>query len=489
MKTKTNQMKSKTISKFIVCMLLTACWALLPTTYCSAQTQGAAINTTGASADPSAILDVSSTTQGALIPRMTTLERDAIVAPAQALMIYNLTTKCLEIYEYGIWQPLTCATCAPTAVTASASPNPVCSGSALTLTGNATGATSWSWTGPNGFTSALQNPVITSAAAAASGIYTLVASNSCGAAKAVNTIWVTVSAPPTTANAGTNQTLGCGVSTTTLAGNNPSVGTGTWSVVSGNPGLNITTPSAYNSGVTGLDVSGTNTVTLRWTISSPGCTSSSSTMTITTCYLPVCTWNGATTFSVTHTAGTVAPVNKTVTYNQTQTSLSGASKCWIIQNLGADNVATSATDGTETAAGWYWQFNRPQGYKHDGTTRTPGTTWPVNSQSGNWTSGNDPCTLLLGADWRMPTWAEWSAVNTAGGWTSLTNAYASVLKIHAAGLLNYSTAALSGRGSGGFGEFWSSTFASPNALYVTTSSSAGVGANVSSGCSIRCLRP
>ena len=49
----------------------------------------------------------------------------------------------------------------PSGVTASISPTVACAGSLLTLTGAATGATTYSWTGPGGFTSTLQNPVIT----------------------------------------------------------------------------------------------------------------------------------------------------------------------------------------------------------------------------------------------------------------------------------------------------------------------------------------
>ena len=88
----------------------------------------------------------------------------------------------------------------PTGVTASASPNPICAGATLTLTGGATGATTWSWTGPNAFTSALQSPAIAGITTAGAGIYTLTASNSCGAATAVSTASVTIitaPAPPT----------------------------------------------------------------------------------------------------------------------------------------------------------------------------------------------------------------------------------------------------------------------------------------------------
>ncbi len=47
-----------------------------------------AINTDGSAADPSAILDVKSTTSGFLAPRMTEVQRDAIASPAAGLLIY-----------------------------------------------------------------------------------------------------------------------------------------------------------------------------------------------------------------------------------------------------------------------------------------------------------------------------------------------------------------------------------------------------------------
>ncbi len=47
--------------------------------------------------DGSAILDISSTDKGFLFPRMTSIQRDAISDPANALMIYNLDEDCLQI--------------------------------------------------------------------------------------------------------------------------------------------------------------------------------------------------------------------------------------------------------------------------------------------------------------------------------------------------------------------------------------------------------
>lgn len=58
--------------------------------------------------------------------------------------------------------------------------------------------------------------------------------------------------------------------------------------------------------------------------------------------------------TVEHLAGSVAPVNKTVIYQTLETDLSGNTKCWIAQNLGADHQASTYNDNTEASAGWYW---------------------------------------------------------------------------------------------------------------------------------------
>lgn len=51
--------------------------------------QGMAVNTTGTAADASAMLDVSSTAQGVLVPRMTSSQRAAISSPATGLLVYQ----------------------------------------------------------------------------------------------------------------------------------------------------------------------------------------------------------------------------------------------------------------------------------------------------------------------------------------------------------------------------------------------------------------
>ena len=164
-------------------------------------------------------------------------------------------------------------------------------------------------------------------------------------------------------------------------------------------------------------------------------------------------WSCGSPILINHTAsGGIAPIDKTVTYS----TVSSSSKCWLLQNLGADHQATSANDATEASAGWYWQFNRKQGYKHDGTTRIPNTYWvnPI-TESTEWISSNDPCSLSLGQSWRIPTQGEWSTEDIAGGWNNLNDAYMSALKLHGAGYLHYINGSLNDRGSMGF--YWSTS--------------------------------
>jgi hypothetical protein len=158
--------------------------------------------------------------------------------------------------------------------------------------------------------------------------------------------------------------------------------------------------------------------------------------------------------TINHSAGNVAPVTKTVTYG-TVTNIPGeTSKCWITRNLGADRQATSVSEAAEAPAGWYWQFNRKQGFKHDGTTRTPNTTWISSiSENSEWQTANDPCTIELGSGWRIPTYTEWSNLDNAGSWNNWNGPWNSSLKLHASGILDPTDGSLEYRGSQGF--FWS----------------------------------
>jgi len=54
----------------------------------------------------SAKLEINSTTQGVLFPRMTTTQRNAITTPADGLVIYNTTDNKLQVRAAGVWVDL-----------------------------------------------------------------------------------------------------------------------------------------------------------------------------------------------------------------------------------------------------------------------------------------------------------------------------------------------------------------------------------------------
>jgi hypothetical protein len=91
-------MKSKLI--FFFCVFLSA----------ELFAQSVSVNATGAAADASSIFDVSSTTKGMLIPRMTTTERIAIVSPATGLIVYDNTLNQFYYYNGSTWISITTGT-------------------------------------------------------------------------------------------------------------------------------------------------------------------------------------------------------------------------------------------------------------------------------------------------------------------------------------------------------------------------------------------
>ncbi len=208
---------------------------------------------------------------------------------------------------------------------------------------------------------------------------------------------------------------------------------------------------------------------------------------------PVPVFGCGLTITINHlVSGGVAPINKTVAYGTVNGVPGEPTKCWITSNLGSDHLATTVSDTTEVSAGWYWQFNRKQGYKHDGTTRTPSSWVYYLNENYDWIASNDPCTIELGNGWRIPTNTEWSNVDVSGNWTNWEGPWNSILKIHAAGGLSSSEGSLGSRGS--IGLYWSSkqdeTFGG-NAgigLYFGISHSIITPNVKASGWALRCLR-
>jgi hypothetical protein len=149
------------------------------------------------------------------------------------------------------------------------------------------------------------------------------------------------------------------------------------------------------------------------------------------------------------------------------------------------------SDNTEAAAGWYWQFNLKQGYKHDGTSRTPNDLWlPLNLENSDWTENNDPCSLLLGNAWRIPSFTEWANVDAIGNWANWNGPFSSGLQMHAAGSLLASDGSMGSRGSNG--NYWSSTQVNESQgwklNFAIDNSGMVNGSFRSNGHSIRCVR-
>jgi uncharacterized repeat protein (TIGR01451 family) len=135
-------------------------------------------------------------------------------------------------------------------------------------------APTWSWTGPNGFASTLQNPVIVNATPINSGTYNLVHSSANGCTAAATTTLVIVKPDEPVSFAGLDK-ANCNNSTFTMTALDPSIivdpnagaGTGQWRKISG-PGI-ITSPNNFSTTVTGIPLDAT--AVFEWTVTRGTC--------------------------------------------------------------------------------------------------------------------------------------------------------------------------------------------------------------------------
>ncbi len=164
--------------------------------------QNVGINATGTAPNASALLDLSSTNLGFLVPRMTDAQMNAIAAPANGLLVYNTTTNCFMIYSGGAWVPVSCgctgAPAAPGAITGPASPLVSSVNNGFFITPVA-GATSYTWTispATNTITAGQGTQAIAVSFGPSVATYTIcvTASNACGTSASGPCLNVTTSA-------------------------------------------------------------------------------------------------------------------------------------------------------------------------------------------------------------------------------------------------------------------------------------------------------
>ncbi|PWK29074.1 uncharacterized protein DUF11 [Arcicella aurantiaca] len=146
-------------------------------------------------------------------------------------------------------------------VPAPSSNSPVCTGNALNL--SSASSTSYSWSGPNGFTSSLRNPSISNVTIPAGGTYTITQTNSFNCTASATTA-VTISQTPT-ATIGSNSPI-CEGQTINLT----SGGGGTYSWT----GPNSFTSSIQNPTITSATTAAAGTYIV--TVTSSGCTATNS---------------------------------------------------------------------------------------------------------------------------------------------------------------------------------------------------------------------
>ncbi len=179
----------KKIILFLVTIALIASYSL---------TAQVAINSDGSSPDASAMLDIQCSDNGILIPRMTSVQRDAISSPANGLFIFNADNLGLEVYTIRGWQAFEKVSCAPDqpgSITGEQYPD--CNETGLVYSISAvTDATTYAWAVPTGATisNGQGSTSITVDFASQGGDVSVVASSGCGNSDARN-LSVSISIP------------------------------------------------------------------------------------------------------------------------------------------------------------------------------------------------------------------------------------------------------------------------------------------------------
>lgn len=505
-------------------------WSLL--LFLAIGTSRAQVGIGTASPNASAQLDVSSTTKGFLLPRMTTTQRNAIQNPVNGLMIYNTTSNSLNVYISGTWTQVT---------------NTVPNGTVTSLSaGTSSGNLIWdvaasnvssvvNYVGGNGESHSGQT-------VASTGVTGLTATLNAGQFAVGNgALTYTISGTPATSGTasfainigGQTLTLTITVSEGSIAG----LTTGTTTngtLTQGVAASNVSSVVSYTGGDggkhNGQTVTSTGVTGLTATLSAGSFATGSGTLTYTITGTP--STSGTASFalniggkSATLTRTVSAPpsqcTSSTVTFTYrgssvTYGTVTGASgKCWLDRNLGATQKATGLSD--YLAYGDLFQWGRSDdGHQvvswtsafnstiPNGTTSTlsssdnPGSQFitvgsapwdwrsPANDNLWQGASGtNNPCP----SGWRLPTKTEWE--NEAASWSALTptGAINSTLKLSAPGYRKTGDGFTNGSGSSAN---YASSTVNGTGIFILNWNSSTVTPNYngrrSEGYSVRCIK-
>jgi len=201
------------------------------------------------------------------------------------------------------------------------------------------------------------------------------------------------------------------------------------------------------------------------------------------CYTGFC----PSSITVHHKAGLISPTTGDITYNVISTTAFGAASggyCLLDRNLGVTTLPTSVSDYTN-GTGWFFQFGRSKGWASLATITAGLTTYTTAyaTPSVSWSAANDPCALLIGPSWRIPTQAE--GVGFTTGAPTPTTLYTS-WKMSTTSYINQLGTAIT---SSIVSQYWLSTYNSATMGYVAYAATATGTYSITSGQYYNCGLP
>ncbi len=298
----------------------------------------------------------------------------------------------------------------PAAPTVSSN-SPICAGNTLNLTSNTIVGATYSWTGPNGFNSPLEDPTISNATTAATGTYSLTVTVN-GCTSTVSTVSVTVNPGPSAPTLTSNSPL-CQGSTLNLNSNTYVGGTYSWTGPNGfsspleDPSISSVTPAASGTYTLNVVVGGCPAVQSTITVSvtpspaaptaganSPVCEGNSLNLTSNTVVGATYSWTGPNSFSSPLEDPTISnvPVANSGTYSVTITVNGCVSQAGTINVIVNPNPTAVAGNAASICDNDSVQFNASGGGSY---TWSPGTGLSATNISNPFCTVNSTTTYTL----------------------------------------------------------------------------------------------